>query len=269
MTVVDRSRPGEKVAAHQAGGDGVTRVPYPIGVRTLPVVRRTEVTPRMLRLTLSGESLRELHTYQADDHVRVIVPEPDGTLRAPTPGAGGLLDWPKPPAQSRCYTIRRLDRQALELDLDFVRHEGGLAADFAERVQVGDRLTLAGPPGSKVFPHQFGHYVFVVDFTAVPAAARWLEERPAGARTSVIAVAGDPTDRDYPLRTRDGDTVDWLLPAVSLERRLGQIATETDSFVFAAGEAGMVRTVRRWAKETGLPLLPTGYWKRGVGDFED
>lgn len=269
MTVVDRSHPQEKVVAHQTRGDGVTRVPYPIGVRTLPVVRRTEVTPRMLRLTLSGDSLRELHTYQADDHVRVILPEADGTLRAPTPGTDGLLDWPKPPPQSRCYTIRRLDLQALELDLDFVRHDGGLAADFAEKVQVGDRLTIAGPPGSKVFPHHLGHYVFVVDFTAVPALARWLEERPADARATVLAVADDPTDGDYPLRTRDGDRVDWLTPEDSLQQSLAETATETGSFVFAAGEAGMVRTVRRWAKEAGLALLPTGYWKRGVGDFED
>jgi NADPH-dependent ferric siderophore reductase len=268
-TPVDRSRPREKVAAHQATGDGVTRVPYPIGVRSVMVTRRTEVAPRMLRLTLAGESLRGLHTYQADDHVRVLVPEEDGSVRAPTPRDDGLLDWPKPWPPSRCYTIRRFDPESLELDLDFVRHEGGIAAAFAENIEVGEEIVIAGPPGVKVFPHHLGHYVFVVDFTALPAAARWLEERPTGARTTVLAVIDDPSDREYPVTARDGDRIDWLLPEDSLEERLTDIPTEPDSFVFAAGEAGMVKVVRGWAKGAGLPLLPTGYWKRGTGDFED
>ena len=41
------------------------------------------------------------------------------------------------------------------------------------------------------------------------------------------------------------------------------------TFLFAAGEAGLVKPLRRWAKRRGIDASIRGYWKRGVEGFDD
>lgn len=282
MTGMDRSDPGPRVAAHQREGRGVTRIGYPIGVRRARVVRREAVTPRMLRLTLAGDELADFVTHAADDHVKIVFPLPDGTRNDPVPDDHDELDWPRPHTPTRKYTVRRYDAGARELDLDFVVHEGGLAAEWAAAVEVGvatgEEAVVAGPPGAKAFAHTYGHYVLAVDVTALPAVARWLDELGAWASTGVTAqvlVDHDHADEtSYPLAVRPGVDVRWL-------SRTGgsRLAEETaalplpddprEVFVFAAGEAGDIKPLRRWAAEKGYDALVTGYWKRGVAGHEE
>ncbi|MGC4893679.1 siderophore-interacting protein [Micromonospora sp. DT31] len=268
---VDRSDPAGRVAAHHRAGTGTTRIGYPIGVRRVRVVARQRLTPRMLRLTLGGPALADFHTYQADDHIKIVFPEPDGTRRDPVPDGQGMLDWPRPMPPTRKYTVRRYDPAAPELDLDFVLHDGGLASTWADTAEVGDEVTIAGPPGAKAFPHHYDHYVFAVDATALPAVARWLEESPADVSAHVVAEV-DAAERDYPLATRDAVTVTWLV-------REGGHSTLAETvrslplppgrtFLFAAGEATDVRPLRAWRTDR-LDSLVTGYWKRGVAGLED
>ncbi|MGH3243550.1 MAG: siderophore-interacting protein [Spirillospora sp.] len=47
--------------------------------------------------------------------------------RLPDRGQDGG-DWPCPLPRTRKYTVRRYAEDALELDLDFVLHPGGLAS---------------------------------------------------------------------------------------------------------------------------------------------
>jgi NADPH-dependent ferric siderophore reductase len=264
-----RSNPREKVAEQHDSVEPGGRVPYPIQVCRPRVLRRTQVTPRMLRITVAGPELSRMHCYQCDDHVAIVLPEADGTFRAPVENDRKMLDWPKPHPPGRKYTIRRFDSGTMELDLDFVRHEGGRAAEWAEQATPGDEIVLAGPPGAKTFPHRRAHYVFVVDFTALPAAARWLEEAPERARTDLVVRVEDPTDQDYPLAPRGSDTVRYVGSDEEVMTMLAQGSTSPDTFVFVAGEAGLVRAVRNWSKERRLDVLATGYWKRGVTDFHD
>ncbi|MFI0421075.1 siderophore-interacting protein [Spongiactinospora sp. 9N601] len=272
-TTEDRSDPREKVAAHHRAGSGNVRVPYPIGVRTTTIVARQELTPRMLRLTLGGPGLDGFHTYQADDHVKIVFPDADGTLRAPVPNDQQMLDWPHPMPPTRKYTIRRYDAAARELDLDFVLHDGGLASTWAEKAQVGDAVVVAGPPGAKAFPHTYDHYVFAVDPTALPAAARWLEEAPADVSAHVVIECDDPAEHDYPLPGgRPGVQIIRLVREGSLST-LADVVRSLDlpgrAFLFAAGEAGDIRPLRAWSAGR-MDALITGYWKRGVaGLVED
>ena len=44
------------------------------------------------------------------------------------------------------------------------------------------------------------------------------------------------------------------------------------TFVWIAAEAGLVKPLRRWVRERGVPtgdFRIVGYWKRGVADFDD
>ncbi|MGI5271553.1 siderophore-interacting protein [Nonomuraea sp. CA-218870] len=269
---IDRDDPRGRVAEHHRNGSGITRVGYPIGIRTAPVAARELITPRMLRLTLKGPELEGFHTYQADDHVKIVFPDADGTRRLPVPDEEQSLDWPRPWPTTRKYTVRRYDAAARELDLDIVLHEGGVASAWAASVEVGDEVSVAGPPGAKAFPHTYGHYVFAVDATALPAAARWLEESPAGVSAHLVIETDDPAEHAYPLAERAGAEVTWLVREAGRSSLADTVRALTlpdvPSFLFAAGEAGDVKPLRRWSAGR-LDALVTGYWKRGVAGLED
>lgn len=277
---MDRSNPGERVAEQHRAGSGLTRIPYPITIRTAPIVHKEYVTPRMVRLTLRGAELAGFHSYQADDHVRLVFPDADGTLRLPTQRADQMLNWPRPMPPSRKYTVRRWDPETREIDLDFVLHEGGLASTWVAAAQVGDDVHVAGPPGAKTFPHTYAHYVFAVDATALPAAARWLEEAPEDVSVQlVIETDGSEEDeaalRAYPLAKRDGLGVHYCAPVDGRSTLADTVAglpvrtlDVSGTFLFAAGEAEALRPLRTWSKGR-LDALFTGYWKRGVAGLED
>ncbi|RKS72253.1 NADPH-dependent ferric siderophore reductase [Actinomadura pelletieri DSM 43383] len=269
---MDRSDPRGRVAEHHRSGTGVARIGYPIEVRTATVARRERLTPNMLRLTLGGPGLAGFHSYQCDDHIKIVFPDADGTLRTPVPGDDLELDWPRPLPPTRKYTVRRYDEKALELDLDFVLHPGGLASAWADGVPVGAQVTIAGPPGAKAFPHNYDHYVFAVDATALPAFARWLEEAPPGARAHAVIETDDAADHAYPLAVRDGVEIVWLTrrdgrsELADTVRALPRPGGRT--FLFAAGEADAIKPLRGWSKGRADALF-TGYWKRGVAGLED
>ncbi len=271
----ERDRPAERVAEHHGTGRGLRRVGYPIGTCRTTVARRTLVTPRMLRLTLTGEDLAGFHSYVADDHVKIVFALADGTRSDPVPNDRQMLDWPSPHAPTRTYTIRRVDLAAREVDLDVVLHPGGLAGDWAATVAVGEPVVIAGPPGAKAFAHTHRHYVLAVDMTGLPAVARWLDEADwleASGATAVVLVDHDHDDETgYPLAERRGVEVHWLSRADGslLGERVAALDVPDDTFVFAAGEAEDLKPVRRWVSERGLPASITGYWKRGVSGLDD
>lgn len=274
---VDRSDPGPKVLAHHREGTGVTRIPYPIEVRRVEVLRTEYVTPRMLRVTLGGPELEGLHTYAADDHVRVVFAHEDGSRTEPVPNDRQMLDWPRPMPPTRQYTIRRHDAQSRELDLDVVVHEGGVGSAWATNASPGDPVVIAGPPGAKTFAHTHRHYVFAVDPTALPAVGRWLDEadwlEDTGVTALVLVDHDHPEETDYPLTTRPGVEIHWLSRAEG-SRLADEVISRTpemapgEVFVFAAGETTDLKPLRSWTKMQGHPSLITGYWKRGVVGLE-
>lgn len=272
--------PGPLVRAHHTGGRGTARFPYVVRVRTTRIVARTQITPHMLRLTLAGPELRVLDTHASDDHVGVVFPLEDGGRNDPTYNPERqMLDWGTPLPPMRKYTIRRHDRDAGELDLDIVLHPGGLASDWATTAQVGEDVVLAGPPGSLAFAHTYDHYVFAIDTTALPALARWLDEgdwiEERGATAQVLIDHDHPAESSYPLRERAGVSLQWLprgagsrLADAVMGLDLSGYAAD-DVFLFAAGEAGDIKPLRRWAKAEGIASLITGYWKRGAVAVDD
>lgn len=268
-----RVDPAGRMAEFHAIGRGVTRVGYPILVTRAPLVARTEVTPTMLRLTLRGPELAGFHSYQADDHVKIVLAHPDGTRNDPVVNDRRELDWPRPFTPARKYTVRRFDREACEVDLDVVLHDGGVASEWARTAELGEEVVLAGPPGAKAFPRTYAHYVLVADPTGLPAVARWLEESPDDVSADVLVDVDHEHERDYPLAVGGGVRVQWLdrsagSRAAELVAAL-DLADPADTFLFAAGEAGDIKPLRRWSRERGVDALVTGYWKRGVADLDE
>ena len=278
--VQDRSNPGPRVRAHQTGGRGTQRVGYPIAIRTARVLGRRWVTPHMLRLTVASPAIKDVVTHACDDHVGLVFPLEDGTRNDPTYNAEQqVLDWHLPQPSMRKYTIRRHDAESGEMDLDVVLHADGLASAWAAQARLDEEVVLAGPPGALAFAHTYRHYVFAVDTTALPAIARWLDEADwlveRGASAQVVIEYDHEEDTTYPLLQRPGVTVRWLSRAAGsrLAETLGCLdlggCRSADVFLFAAGEAGDIKPLRRWAKQRDIDALVTGYWKRGVVEHDD
>ncbi|MFC5751426.1 SIP domain-containing protein [Actinomadura rugatobispora] len=257
---------------------------FPIVVRDLEVLDAFDVTPRTRRVVLTGAQLgafengghriAPFRTENADDHVKLIVP---GAGVVPPVQEDGHLDWPPGTIErARDYTPRRYDPDARRLELDFVRHAGGPAAEWAGRARPGDRVLVAGPRGTTVLPAGIDWYFLAGDETALPAIARRIEELPAGTPvTAVVSVASAGEEQTFDHRAdldltwvhRDTAGPGALMDAVrAAPWRTGQV------YAWAAGEAGMLRPIRRWLEQDRrVPAGRTdiaGYWRAGRAQHE-
>jgi NADPH-dependent ferric siderophore reductase len=268
-----------RIAEVAAGSTGA-RVQYPIGIRELEVLAVRELTPVMLRLTLGGPGLAGFQSHVPNEHVRLIFPDEHGELRLPEKD-GEMLRWPRPLPVSREYTVRRHDTKKGSLDIDVVLHAGGVASDWAARVAVGARIPVAGPPGGFVLPPTYDRYLFVGDITALPQIARYLEWLPAEAAGWAVIEVTDASE-EIELAAPDGVEVRWVhrgpVPpgtGDALERAAREVRVPAGERVFAwlAAESGVLKPLRAWVRdELGLPAadqMITGYWKRGVADFDE
>ncbi|MEV0012388.1 siderophore-interacting protein [Streptomyces sp. NPDC047973] len=275
----DRHRHLDRIAEVREG-DVPKKVRYPIRVRETEVVRSTMVGTGLLRLTLGGPGVEGFESHSPIDHVKLIFPEPDGSLRLPEPN-GDMLRWPRPAPVSRQYTVRRHDPVAGEIDIDIAPHPGGLASDWAQAVKPGAVAHVAGPPGGLIVPHVYDRYLLVGDITALPAVACWLEQLPRDARGWAFVEVADASE-EIPLSAPDGIEVRWLhrgdRPAGTgdlMERSVTAVTVPEGERLYAwiAGEAGQIKPLRHWVRdELRLPRTDfdiTGYWKRGVDNFDD
>jgi NADPH-dependent ferric siderophore reductase len=254
----------------------VSRMLHGLRPRLAEVVRVERLTPRMTRVTLAGD-FAELPGAAATDHVKVFFPTGGDELPVmPQVGERGLV--PPPPGTPRTYrdyTVRRLDREAGELDLDMVVHAGGLAGAWAAAARPGLKVGVLGPRGSEVVDDTLDWYVLAGDETALPAIGRWLAELPAGARAEVFCEVADAAE-EQELASAADVTVHWLhrdgVPAGEAALLHDALAAVTlppgRGFVWVAGEAGALRPVRRMlrARPDVCPrhLDVDGYWRRGV-----
>lgn len=258
----------------------------PIFIRELEVLESFPITPAMQRVALGGDqlgtfennghSITPFHTDNADDHVKLIIPDDEAQIPTPVQ-EDGHLDWTAAALdRARDYTPRRFDPVIGRLELDFVRHQGGPAAEWAVAARPGDRILVAGPRGTTVLPDDVDWYFLVGDETALPAIARRIEELPPG--TPVTAIVSIPTAADEQIfehRTdleitwvhRDRRSPDALMEAVRSGRwSSGQV------YAWAAGEASMLRPVRRWFRDDRKidreHIDVAGYWRAGQGQQE-
>lgn len=275
----DRHRHWERIAEVRAG-TSAEKVSYPIRIRETEVVHTAKVGSGLLRVTLGGAGTAGFEAHSPDEHVKLIFPDPDGTVRLPEPD-GLVLRWPRPSPTSREYTVRRYDPAAGEIDLDIALHDKGLGSDWAQAVEPGAVVHVAGPPGGLIVPHTYDRYLLAGDITALPAIARWLEELPRTAAGWAFVEVADASEQ-IPLSAPEGVQVRWLHrgdrpPGTSdvFERavRTVPIPGGARCYVWIAGEAGALKPLRRWVRhELGLGSADhdiTGYWKRGVADFDD
>jgi len=257
------------------------RLRHETRLRVLEVAAVTDLTPRMRRITLSGEQLAGFTSPGHADHIKVFLPEPGHPPVLPVLGAEGLLfpaDQPRP--AMRDYTPRRFDPVALTLDLDFVLHGDGPASSWAAQATVGQQLVIGGPRGSLIVPTDYDWHLLIGDETGLPAIARRLDELPEGARAVVLVEIADAGDRQ-PLPSGTGIELHWVerpgeavgdaTPLLTKLASLTLPAGEAHSFM--AAESSVVKALKAYLiEQRGFEpeaIRASGYWLYGVADAHE
>ncbi|BBQ02198.1 siderophore-interacting protein (plasmid) [Burkholderia sp. SFA1] len=253
----------------------VTRVRHALKFRLLQVTRVQALNPHLVRVTFTGDDLDDFVSASFDDHVKLFFPAPGEAMPAlPQAGPNGPeFDPSKPRPIARDFTPRRFDRAARELDIEFALHEAGPATAWAAQAAPGQQLGIGGPRGSFVIPTQFDWHLLIGDETALPAIARRLEELPEGTRVAALIEAADPSAR-IEFATRADLYVQWRYrnesehPGGALLLALRETyLPDGDGYVWAAGEATLMRAVRKLlCDERGIDkkrIRASAYWKRG------
>jgi NADPH-dependent ferric siderophore reductase len=252
----------------------VTALPtaLPMRVWTGTVVRNDALTPAMRRVVLDVPGYAS--TGVGDEYLRLIFPVAGATDPILPTVTDNCLDYGSIDlATMRTYTVRDFDPARDHVTIDFVIHDGGVAAEWAKRAAPGDRLGLNTPDGIYDPPPGMVWQILVADCAGLPAAARLLEAAPASVRTRAVLEVPDPSHR-IELKVAPGVEVSWVYggnghgPSRIEEIVRSLPRPDGTGYVWVAGETRELRGVRRYLRrELGLPssaYKTMGYWTDGA-----
>ncbi|MGJ8648293.1 MAG: siderophore-interacting protein [Marinomonas colpomeniae] len=222
--------------------------------RELIVIRKEQITPNMLRVTLGGENITTIPANQESGYVKLIFPNGN---------AKPLL---------RTYTIRH--QRSDEIDIDFMLHEdSGVACTWAKKAQENDSILVGGPGPKKMIEVSSNWKLLVGDMTALPAISVNLAELPNDSKGyAVIEVISKADIQD--LKHPSGMTLKWVInpyPGKNVSALLDEVKSldwlEGQASIWAACEFSSMKTLRDFfKKEKTIPkeyLYISSYWKLG------
>ena len=237
------------------------------------LVRKTELSPHMARLTFGGPAVRRMRTCAADQRIKLFFPNAAGERAA----LEDRPDWyaiyktqdiaARPPM--RTYTIRHLRADEGEVDVDFVLHgETGPASRWALNAQPGERLQMtapnagfAGDPAGYEWkpPAELSQVLLIADETALPALAGILDElaaRPKPPRAQAFVEIPQAEDA-LPTASWPGLELEWL-PRGAAAHGARMVEALARAEVPTAARAPALETVGDIDIETVLP------WERAT-----
>lgn len=248
--------------------------------RALEVVRTTPVSPRLMRMTLGGDELGGFSVDHPAASVRLLLPLPGAdSLAIPTWTGNEFLHADGTRPTIRTYTPRRVDTDALELDLDVVLHEDGAVPAWLATSPVGTTVGLSGPGRGYVIDEGAAVFVLAGDESAIPAISQLLERLPAHVPVHAHIEVTHP-DARHALPAHPNAEVTWhdlapgSHPGSALFEAVRDLPIAPDTRVWAAGEAAAMQRIRRHLfEQRGVPrgqAVVRGYWKVGRGgDLDD
>lgn len=244
----------------------------PMQIFRAEVHHTRQLTPGMVRVTFAGAGLRDFRsTGVGDEYLRVFFPHP-GEREPVLPRAtrdSWVFDDAATPAPMRTYTVRDHRPGAGEVDIDFVVHDGGVAAAWAQSALPGDVVGLNTPTGLYDPPADLDWVLLLADATGLPAALRILETLPFGVIARAVLEVPGPEHRQAVPQGTDTE-VTWVYGGNGHgPSRLEQIVRSIErpqgvGYVWVAGETRELRGVRRYLRhELRLPASSykvVGYW---------
>ncbi|MGW3073304.1 siderophore-interacting protein [Kitasatospora sp. NPDC001132] len=255
-------------------------------VTFVEVVEVRRITPRTARITFAAEELPDAVGTAPDQQLKLCFPRPGQREPLLPVRQDDPTDWYRaylaiPEEQRpllRSFTLRGRRPGTRLVEIDFVLHgDTGPAAAWALRAAPGDRLGMVGPSALYAPPVPFAEVAAAADWvllagdeTALPALATLVGALPEGVRAYAWIEVADRAERQE-LASRAELEVVWLYrdgaaPGAALaEAFLGGVLPAGEPFVWLAGEAGAVRTIRRHLVEReGVSkenIDFTGYWR--------
>ncbi len=232
------------------------------------------LTRNMIRVTLTGDAIKDMPTGCEGANCKIFLPRPD---QPQDEFAAQLRDGPRPIV--RTYTVRHIRPDTGEMDIDFVDHgDAGPASAWARRAEIGGFCGFAGPGPVKVPAFYADHYLIAADMSALPVAAATLEAMPRNARGVAFLEVNHPDDAQE-IDAPTGITQHWLIhpDTHAPSRQLVDMVQSWDWPVGCvqtciAGESTAIKALRSFLMtDKGLPKKDcyiSGYWKVGLVEDE-
>jgi len=234
----------------------------------------------MVRVTFAGPELEGLTVEDPAASVRLLLPSP-GAHELVVPSWNGnefLLPDGRRPA-IRTFTPRRLEPEALELDLEIVLHGDGVASRWAEAAEPGDPAVVSGPGRGYAVDPDAPAFLLAGDETAIPAISQLLEALPASTPVQVHVEVAHP-DARIALPRHPSAAVEWYdLPSGApagdaLAMAVAGADLVPGARVWVAGEAATMQRIRRHLFDdralSRSQATVRGYWKHGrAGGTDD
>ncbi len=253
------------------------------GLCLAEVVRRTRVSPHMMRVTFTGENLDRWPQHGFDQWFRLFLPQDGGEAdfsRVPERfSTAGYMKFLRTPADVRPvirnYTVRAFRPEVAELDVDFVLHgDTGVAGRWSQQAEPGQRVAIVDQGrGFDPRPDTSVH-LLAGDETALPAILGILRDLPREARGLAIIEVPELADAQ-PVEAPEAVEVRWL-PRDGGDEHLepGALALEAvRTFVpedpatvlaYVAGEQMLATGGRRHLVKVGVPkprIAFIGHWR--------
>jgi NADPH-dependent ferric siderophore reductase len=253
----------------------------PTDLRVLTVRQVQDVTPRLRRISFTGDDLAR---YAVPDqiHCRLLF-QGKGVIDPQWPSLedNGRIVWPRGgQLQSRIFTIRHIDPAAGRLTIDFVLHDGtGPGTSWAKAATPGDIVGILGPAAYGPKPADW--YLLAGDETGLPGIARILEGLPRLAGGIALIEVADTADRQE-IAAPPGFEIRWLyrgeagpgtttLLADTL-RAVKLPPPDSGLFAWIGAEYSAFRDMRTYLRsEVGLPscaLVAFSHWRRGMSEAD-
>lgn len=243
----------------------------------LHVVRTYDLTPHMRRIVLGG---RDLDTFDVPrnalgPYIKLLIPPKNAEPEWPTLSTDGRLIWPAVDRRPimRTYSVRRFDKAARELHVDFVMHgDRGVASAWAAQAQPGDTIGLWGPGCTTT--QNIDWYLFAGDHTALPAIAFILENLPATARGEAFIEIPNESEKQI-FSKPSGVDVKWLFSNganLGLQEAVKAASWPSDSrvFVWAGAESATARSIRKHMRAKHRldqqQMYVLNHWRRGSAE---
>jgi NADPH-dependent ferric siderophore reductase len=224
------------------------------------VVETTQLSSRLRRIVLQVDDPDTLDVKAAGDSAVGVYFT--GSATESDSGDGNESD------EGRNYSVRYHD--GARITLDIVLHTHGTGTAWAASTTVGDRVGLDHARSWYRPPPDTAWQLLVSDLSGLPAAARIVEELPAGTRAILLVEVAATDDLDY-LPQRDGVTVipsigtgNGHAPSTLAQSVRDHRLPAGRGYCWFAGEAAESRAVRKYLRGLGWTVDQydiTGYWR--------
>jgi NADPH-dependent ferric siderophore reductase len=231
--------------------------------RILKVLRKLQLTPNMLRVTLGGPGLDGFPEDSDGGYIKLQIRDEGDEHGKPL---------------MRTYTVRRYDAEAAELDVDFVVHESdGPAVNWARACRPGGEIRVGGPGPKKMVDPDADWFLLVGDMSALPAISANLERMAADAKgygLLEIIHESDQQSFDFPRNLQ----IDWIVNS-NPERENSVLFDRVKAlpwlpgrpYYWVAGEFSQSLAIRAYLKSmrdaNREQMYASSYWQ--IGQTED